>query len=79
MGNHEFDNGIAGVVPFIRNLRAPVVVSNIDDSKEPTIQKWYNKSTYIIRNGLKIGVIGVTTSTLTVSLFLYDFLYELCD
>ncbi|XP_060524614.1 apyrase-like [Cylas formicarius] len=62
LGNHEFDDKIAGVVPFIEALKAPVVVSNIDDSLEPTIQGLYTKSTVIERNGKKIGIIGVIYS-----------------
>ncbi|XP_018574672.1 apyrase [Anoplophora glabripennis] len=59
LGNHEFDDKIAGVVPFLESLNHPVVASNIDDSLEPTIQGLYNKSTVIERNGKKIGIIGV--------------------
>ncbi|XP_020284123.1 apyrase isoform X2 [Pseudomyrmex gracilis] len=63
IGNHEFDNKIEGVVPFLKNVKAPVVVTNIDDSEEPTIQGLYQNSTIIERNGIKIGVIGVILST----------------
>ncbi|KYQ55710.1 5'-nucleotidase, partial [Trachymyrmex zeteki] len=63
IGNHEFDNKIEGVVPFLKNINAPVVVTNIDDSEEPTIQGLYKNSTIIERNGTKIGVIGVILST----------------
>ncbi|XP_011696071.1 PREDICTED: apyrase isoform X2 [Wasmannia auropunctata] len=63
IGNHEFDNKIEGVVPFLKNVNAPVVVTNIDDSEEPTIQGLYKNSTIIERNGTKIGVIGVIAST----------------
>nr|KAF7438278.1 hypothetical protein H0235_000669 [Vespula pensylvanica] len=38
IGNHEFDNKIAGLVPFLKAVKAPVVVTNIDDREEPTIQ-----------------------------------------
>ncbi|KRT83949.1 Calcineurin-like phosphoesterase, partial [Oryctes borbonicus] len=63
LGNHEFDNKIEGVVPFLENLESPVVVSNIDDSLEPTIQGLYNKSIIIERDGRSIGVVGVILST----------------
>lgn len=62
LGNHEFDDGIDGVVPFIKSLNAPVVVSNIDDSEEPDMQGIYTKSTVIERFGKKIGIVGVITS-----------------
>ncbi|XP_070168427.1 apyrase [Polyergus mexicanus] len=63
IGNHEFDNKVEGLVPFLKNVKAPVVVTNIDDSEEPTIQNLYRNSTVIDRNGTKIGVIGVILST----------------
>lgn len=68
LGNHEFDDEIKGVVPFIQSLKAPTVVSNIDDSLEPTFQHIYTKSVVIERNGKKIGIIGVTTDTLPVTI-----------
>ncbi|CAL1683018.1 unnamed protein product [Lasius platythorax] len=63
IGNHEFDNKIEGLVPFLKNVKAPVVVTNIDDSEEPTLQNLYKNSTIIARNDTKIGVIGVILST----------------
>nr|CAH7737873.1 unnamed protein product [Callosobruchus chinensis] len=62
LGNHEFDDGIDGVVPYIKSLRYPVVVSNIDDSLETKLQGTYTKSTVLQRRGKKIGIIGVTVS-----------------
>ncbi|KAI4472653.1 hypothetical protein M0802_016609 [Mischocyttarus mexicanus] len=74
LGNHDFDDKIAGVVPFLKAMKAPVVVANIDDSEEPTIQVCgiglYEKSTIIERGGKKIGIIGVilsTTNTISVT------------
>ncbi|CAG9862150.1 unnamed protein product [Phyllotreta striolata] len=62
IGNHEFDDGIAGLVPYIKALKHPVVVSNIDDSQEPSFQGIYAKSTVVERDGRRIGVVGVITS-----------------
>ncbi|XP_056643120.1 apyrase-like isoform X2 [Diorhabda sublineata] len=59
LGNHEFDNGIDGIVPYIKALQYPIVVSNMDDSDEPEIQNIYQKSVVIERFGKKIGIIGV--------------------
>ncbi|KAK1129395.1 hypothetical protein K0M31_019127 [Melipona bicolor] len=63
IGNHEFDDEVAGVVPFLKMVKAPVVVTNIDASEEPMIQGLYKNSTIIERNGTKIGVIGALIST----------------
>jgi 5'-nucleotidase len=69
LGNHEFEDKIEGLAPFLQHIKAPVVVSNIDASKEPTIEKLFNKSVVIERNGVKIGVIGVVLSTMGVRSF----------
>ncbi|XP_031636271.1 apyrase-like isoform X2 [Contarinia nasturtii] len=63
LGNHEFDHGIAGVVPFMENLMTPVVLANVIDTFEPTFQGKYKKSIVIDRYERKIGVIGVLIST----------------
>lgn len=63
LGNHEFDDKIAGVVPFLENMNAPFVVVNIDDSEEPSIQGKYKKSIVIEREGRKIGILGYVLQT----------------
>lgn len=72
LGNHEFDDKIAGVVPFLENVNAPFVVANIDDSKEPAIQGKYNKSIIIERGGRKIGILGYILRTTNVSIAISD-------
>lgn len=67
-GNHEFDDGISGIVPFLENVTFPVLAANIDDSEEPTFQGKYNKSIVLTRGGRKIAIIGyVTTETLEIA------------
>ncbi|KAJ8867066.1 hypothetical protein PR048_032928 [Dryococelus australis] len=63
LGNHEFDDKLEGLVPFLQNFQYPVVVCNIDDSDEPSIQGLYNKSVVIQRGGRLIGVVGYITTT----------------
>lgn len=63
LGNHEFDHRIEGVVPFLETIESPMLVSNIDDSEEPTMQGKCQKSLIIDRYDRKIGVIGVVLST----------------
>lgn len=74
LGNHEFDHGVEGVVPFIEKLTSPIVVVNIDDSEEPDIQGTYQKSTIVERNGRKIGIIGVILQTTDVILVFVEFM-----
>uniref|UniRef100_A0A182JMY7 Apyrase n=1 Tax=Anopheles atroparvus TaxID=41427 RepID=A0A182JMY7_ANOAO len=59
LGNHEFEHGIAGLVPFLEVIDSPVVVANIDDTEEPTLQGKYRKSIVLERGGRKIGIVGV--------------------
>lgn len=59
LGNHDFIDGIPGVVPFMTALKTNVIVANIDDTDEPMFQGKYKKSIIIDRYKRKIGVIGV--------------------
>ncbi|XP_014208226.1 apyrase [Copidosoma floridanum] len=62
IGNHDFDDGVSGFASFARQLRAPVVVANIDTSKEPSMKNVYTNSTTIVKGGKRIGIIGVIFS-----------------
>lgn len=62
MGNHEFDNGIPGLIPFLDNVTFPVLSANINGSKVPQFASRVNKSTIFNVNGQNIGVIGYITS-----------------
>ncbi|XP_022817236.1 apyrase-like isoform X1 [Spodoptera litura] len=67
LGNHEFDNGIIGVVPYLQHLDSKVVTANIIDDLEPTMHGLYEKSIIVTKNKRRIGIIGViiaTTNTL---------------
>lgn len=67
-GNHEFDDGIAGLVPFLDNITFPVVSCNLDASREPRLNGRFNKSTVLTIKGQKIGVVGyITEETSTIS------------
>ncbi|XP_050355013.1 apyrase-like isoform X1 [Nymphalis io] len=63
LGNHEFDNGIEGIVPYLQHLNSTVVTANIIDDEEPTIQGLYQPSVIVEKKGRKIGIIGVIIST----------------
>ncbi|XP_058056197.1 apyrase-like [Anopheles bellator] len=70
LGNHEFDHGIDGVVPFLDTIESPMLVANIDDSLEPKMQGKYQKSVVLARGGRRIGIIGVihhATDTLSMT------------
>lgn len=62
MGNHEFDDGVEGLIPFIENVTFPIVTSNLDLSEQPNLRATkLKKSTVLEVNGRKIGVIGYLT------------------
>lgn len=63
LGNHEFDDGVAGLIPFIENASFPIVTANLDLSQQPNLAatKLLN-STVLTVQGTKIGVIGYLTS-----------------
>uniref|UniRef100_A0A182YAL5 Apyrase n=1 Tax=Anopheles stephensi TaxID=30069 RepID=A0A182YAL5_ANOST len=70
LGNHEFDHGVEGLVPFLEAIRSPMLVANIDDRDEPSLRGLYQRSVVLERGGRKIGVIGVihhATDTLSMT------------
>ncbi|XP_076655234.1 protein 5NUC [Halictus rubicundus] len=62
LGNHEFDDGVKGLIPFVENASFPIVTANLDLSKQPDLAatKLLN-STVLEVQGTKIGVIGYLT------------------
>ena len=61
MGNHEFDNNIDGLLPFLMNANFTILSSNINVDSEPRIKPYVKKSYVTTVGGEKIGVIGYTT------------------
>ncbi|KAL4718668.1 hypothetical protein ACJJTC_000397 [Scirpophaga incertulas] len=63
LGNHEFDNNVQGLTPFIENLTSPVLAANLILTKVPELEKQTNlkKSIIIEVAGRKVGVVGYLT------------------
>ncbi|KAI4475036.1 hypothetical protein M0802_015322 [Mischocyttarus mexicanus] len=62
LGNHEFDDGVNGLIPFIQSAEFPVLATNLDLSKQPNLKNTkLANSTVLSINGTKIGVIGYLT------------------
>lgn len=62
LGNHEFDDGVAGLIPFIENANFPVLAANLDLSRQPDLRATkLQNSTVLLVNGTKVGVIGYLT------------------
>ncbi|KAK3789426.1 hypothetical protein RRG08_010619 [Elysia crispata] len=65
LGNHEFDNGVEGLVPFVDNATFRILSSNIDLSNTPVLQGKIQRSAKFDIGGETIGVIGYTTTDTT--------------
>lgn len=70
LGNHEFDDGVKGLIPFIQNATFPIVTANLDLSRQPDLAATnLLNSTVLTVEGIKIGIIGyLTPETKTISL-----------
>ncbi|MDR0685854.1 MAG: metallophosphatase [Dysgonamonadaceae bacterium] len=59
LGNHEFDNGIEFLAEMVRMAKFPIIATNLDFTG--TAMEGLTKKYHIIKkNGLKIGIIGLT-------------------
>lgn len=72
IGNHEFDNGDAGLARFIGFLhanpsscRTPVLSSNVSTAAGSPIAGRYSAYTTLKREGQTIGIVGVTIANKT--------------
>ena len=60
VGNHEFDDGPEVLRGFMDSVNFPVLMSNADVSKEPSLANKLMKSTIVEKGGEKYGLIGLT-------------------
>lgn len=59
LGNHEFDNGLESLSRMVKQAKFPFIATNLDFSGTP--MNGLTKKYHIIkRNGIKIGIIGLT-------------------
>ncbi|XP_046636634.1 snake venom 5'-nucleotidase-like isoform X3 [Daphnia pulicaria] len=61
LGNHEFDDGVDGLLPFVEAANHPVMAANIDTSGEPRLDGKIPKSKVVQVDGRKVGIIGYLT------------------
>jgi 5'-nucleotidase / UDP-sugar diphosphatase len=62
LGNHEFDDGPAGLRPYLDAVSWPVLSANTDTSREPSLKDRYKPYTIVVKNGQRIGIVGLTTA-----------------
>lgn len=63
LGNHEFDLGVEGLLPFLNDVNFPLVIANLNNSDDHPL--WQTRSlrksvVFQIRD-FKVGVIGYLT------------------
>uniref|UniRef100_UPI003AADE4D8 5'-nucleotidase isoform X2 n=1 Tax=Centroberyx gerrardi TaxID=166262 RepID=UPI003AADE4D8 len=64
LGNHEFDNGVDGLIkPFLQEVRCAVLSANIkpDGTLAPTFGKYYLPYKILNVGSEKVGVVGYTS------------------
>lgn len=62
LGNHEFDDGVKGLLPFINNATFPILASNLDLRKEQDLYSPNLKNSVVFDlDGVKVAVIGYVT------------------
>ncbi|XP_026314306.1 apyrase [Hyposmocoma kahamanoa] len=63
LGNHEFDHGVEGLLPYLEDLNAPMLGANVNTTFEPEMAEYVKNHVVIERKGRKIGIIGVLLRT----------------
>jgi len=61
VGNHEFDDGPETLRAFMDTVDFPVLMANANVDMEPELKGKLDKSTTLLKNNRKIGLIGVVT------------------
>ncbi|KAK2701369.1 hypothetical protein QYM36_019974, partial [Artemia franciscana] len=69
LGNHEFDDGVPGLMNMTLQAEFPVLGANIDTALEPELAKTIDKSVIVEVGGRRIGIIGFITKNTDVSEF----------
>merc|ERR1711971_1319773 len=66
VGNHDFDDGRDGLLPFAQEAGFPLLAANLNVSAFPEIDAWIDSATILDVQGVKVGVIGYITKNLGV-------------
>ncbi|XP_075454006.1 5'-nucleotidase isoform X1 [Ascaphus truei] len=64
LGNHEFDNGVNGLLdPFLMEVKCPILSANIRSDKQlaPNITGYYLPYRILLVGAEKVGIIGYTS------------------
>ena len=66
VGNHDFDDGRDGLLPFAQTVGFPLLAANLNVSAFPEFDAWIDSATIIDVDGVKVGVIGYITKDRTL-------------
>ena len=61
VGNHEFDDGPETLRVFMDSVNFPILMANANIDMEPELKGNLQKSTTVLKNNRKIGLIGINT------------------
>lgn len=63
LGNHEFDLGVEGLLPFLDNANFPILVANLNITADHRLwqTRSLRRSMVFEMRGCKIGIIGYLT------------------
>ena len=61
LGNHDFDDGVSGLLPFLNQVNFPVLAANLNATKFPKFQEKILPSITLNIGGTLVGVIGYIT------------------
>lgn len=63
LGNHEFDDGLDGLLPFLNAAKFPVLTANINSTADNPIwhTRSFKKSIVLKVKGFLVGIIGYLT------------------
>lgn len=73
LGNHEFDHGVNTTVLYLQGIQGiPTVVSNLNMTSEPDLNKYVLPSYTFTLNNTKVGVVGYLTTDTPVTINFFD-------
>ncbi|XP_049541378.1 apyrase-like [Anopheles darlingi] len=64
LGRFDFFHGLEGLNPFLAASESPVVLTNVDNSGEPSFTN-FERSIVVEREGRRIGILGVILPTVS--------------
>lgn len=63
LGNHELDDNVAGLIPYLNDAEFPVLAANLDLRGEPELAAIpsLRKSVVLTVRNIRVGIVGYLT------------------